>query len=103
VRSRHYQPTGRQIAAARAVVAWYLELYHGTTDDPGVLAMFEDAGRVGAFAVRARDLRDDEDEALFRLLIATTMFQRRQDQQILRILRSLSTTRVGDLTNPTSF
>jgi hypothetical protein len=61
--------------------------------------MFFSQERVGAFAVDAQRFHDGEGEALGRVLIATTMFQRRQDQQILRILRGMSVERVEELTS----
>ena len=51
--------------------------------------MFYDRGRVGALAVLPADLRAGRPAALFKVLIAATMFQRRQDVQIMRILRGL--------------
>jgi hypothetical protein len=93
------RPTRRQVNAARAIVRWYIELYYGTPDDPGVPSMFCDPTRVGAFAVDYNALRAGEHEALFRLLIATTMFQRRQDVQILRILRGIPAVEVRELTD----
>lgn len=51
--------------------------------------MFCEPSRVGAFAVDRAALRAGDGRALFRLLVATAMFQRRQDVQILRILRGV--------------
>jgi len=82
-------PTRKQLRAATAVVHWYLGRHFQTPTDPGVVAMFCDPARVGAFSVDRRALRSGEGDALFRLLVATTMFQRRQDVQILRILRGM--------------
>ena len=62
--------------------------------------MFADRDSVGHFAVRWRDLLSGSPEALFRILVATVMFQRRQDQQILRILRGLTKEQVSELTTP---
>jgi hypothetical protein len=75
-RGRDASPTRSQVSVTRAVLEWYFRLYHRTRDDPGVRSMFEDSAKVGAFAVRACDLRHDKADALFRLLVATTMFQR---------------------------
>lgn len=52
--------------------------------------MFCDPHRVGHFAVDLDHVRRGEASALFRLLVATTMFQRRQDVQIMRVLRGIS-------------
>lgn len=86
--------------ATSAVVRWYLRLHHRTVDDPGTARTFRDRRKVGAFAVSADAVRSGDSDALFRLLIATTMFQRRQDLQIMRILRSLSEAQVAQLTRP---
>jgi hypothetical protein len=82
-------PTRAQVRQARAVVEWYLSLYYGRPDDPGVPHAFCDPARVGHFAVAPAALKRAEPDALFRLLVAVAMFQRRQDVQILRILRGM--------------
>jgi hypothetical protein len=87
---RARRPRASQVAATKAVVQWYLAQHFGRASDPGVIEMFCDPGRVGAFAVDRRALRAGEGRALFRLLVATAMFQRRQDVQILRILQGMS-------------
>lgn len=94
------RPSRRQIDATRAVVRWYLRLYFDTPHDPGVTARFCDPAVVGARAIDPAQLRLGDPAALFRLLVATTMFQRRQDQQILRILRSTPSEDVRDLSDP---
>lgn len=94
------RPSRRQIDATSAVVRWYLRLYFDTPHDPGVTARFCDPAVVGAWAVDAAALRAGEPDALFRLMVATTMFQRRQDQQILRILRATPLAAVQDLSDP---
>lgn len=80
----------RQVDATRAVVRWYLGLYHGTAHDLGGPATFVDRARVGAFAVSPAAFERGEPRALFKLLIAMTLFQRRQDQQVFRILRGMT-------------
>jgi hypothetical protein len=87
---RPRRPRANQVAATTAVVEWYLQHHYGRTSDPGVVEMFCDPARVGAFAVERRALRAGDGRALFRLLVATAMFQRRQDVQILRILQGIS-------------
>ena len=82
-------PSPSQVHATTAVVRWYLERYFGTSGDPGVAARFCEPGRIGAFAVAPAALAAGESTALFRLLVATAMFQRRQDVQIQRILRGI--------------
>lgn len=82
-------PRESQVAATAAVVGWYLKHHFRKPSDPGVVGMFCDPARVGAFAVERRALRAGDGRALFRLLVATSMFQRRQDVQVLRILRGI--------------
>lgn len=94
--------TRAQARAADAVVRWYLGRYYGAPDDPGVPQRFTEEAQVGAFAVDAAALAAGEPEALFRLLVTTAMFQRRQDQQILRILRSTPPERARSLTDAVS-
>lgn len=83
-------PTARQARLAEAVVRWYLEAHYGTPDDRGVTQTFCDPGRVGMFAVRSSAIAARDAEHLFRLLTAVVMFQRRQDEQITRILRGMT-------------
>jgi len=59
--------------------------------------MFMEPDLVGLFAVSAKEYSLGDARALFRLFIATTLFQRRQDQQVLRILRSLTASQVQEL------
>jgi hypothetical protein len=90
-------PTRPQLVATHAVVAWYVARHFGTAADPGTLATFTDPARVGAFAVTIHDLRREEPAALFRLLVATTLFQRQRDLQILRILREMADADVAEI------
>jgi hypothetical protein len=83
------KPTRSQVNATHRVVQWYLERYYRTPDDPGVPARFCERERVGAFALDPALLAEGDADTLFRLLVMTTMFQRRQDQQILRVLRGM--------------
>jgi hypothetical protein len=78
------------VTAATAVVRWYLDHHFRRPSDPGVVDMFCDPERVGSFAVDRHALRVGNGPTLFRLLVATSMFQRRQDVQILRILQQMS-------------
>ncbi|MCY1072540.1 hypothetical protein OV090_47780 [Nannocystis sp. RBIL2] len=81
------------------MTAWYLERYHGSDDDVGVVGMFTDQARVGHFAVPRASLEAEDPDALFRVLVATTMFQRRQDVQIMRVLRGIAPRDVEQLTS----
>jgi hypothetical protein len=94
------RPREAQVRVVAAVVRWYLGAYHGTRDDPGVAPRFRDRRKVGDFAVSSSGVSRGDDDELFRLLVATTMFQRRQDVQILRILRSMSPEQVDALARP---
>lgn len=93
------RPTRSQVAAAARVSAWYLERYHGTPDDLGVPAMFTRRDLVGSFALTEDEFSEGRPQALFRMLVATTLFQRRQDQQVMRILRGLANSQVNELTH----
>ncbi|MDB4928241.1 MAG: hypothetical protein JWM10_725 [Myxococcaceae bacterium] len=90
-------PTSRQVEVARAAVRWYLATHHSSPDDQGTAQVFCNPKRVGAFAVSREALVAHDGEALFRLLVAVTMFQRRQDNQITRILRSMTREDAGEL------
>lgn len=92
------RPTRRQYRAARAVTGWYLEAYYSTPDDVGTPAMFCRHDRVGHFAVDATALSAGDGESLFRLLVTMTMFQRRSDLQIMRVLRGIDRNDARELT-----
>lgn len=81
------------------MVRWYLQLHFRRPSDPGVVEMFCDPARVGAFAVDRRALRVGDGRALFRLLVTTAMFQRRQDVQILRILQGMGESDASELSD----
>lgn len=93
-------PTDAQVRVAASVVDWYLGRYWRTRWDPGVGSMFLDARRVGPFAVTREDLAAGEGAALFRMLFVTAMFQRRQDVQIMRILRGISREDAAEISDP---
>lgn len=84
------RPTRRQYAAARSVTAWYMRSYYGRAEDVGVAGMFCRRDRVGHFAIDRAALAEGSPEALFRLLVTMTMFQRRSDLQIMRVLRGIA-------------
>jgi hypothetical protein len=91
-------PSPAQVRATRAVTQWYLARHFRRPDDAGTPRMFTDPERVGSFAVTEGGLRSGDDASLFRLLVATAMFQRRQDVQILRILRGINEADAMELT-----
>lgn len=84
------EPTRRQYAAARSITEWYILSYYLTPKDVGVAAMFCRSDRVGHFAIDRTALSAGSPDALFRLLVTMTMFQRRSDLQIMRVLRAIS-------------
>jgi hypothetical protein len=69
--------------------------------DVGVAAMFCRHDRVGHFAIDHAALSANSPEALFRLLVTMTMFQRRSDLQIMRVLRGISYEDAFELTDAT--
>jgi hypothetical protein len=95
-------PSRRQYSATRAITAWYLESYYGTPQDVGVAAMFCREERVGQFATDPAALAAGDGEALFRLLVTMTMFQRRSDLQIMRVLRGIDKDDARELTSPST-
>lgn len=96
------QPTAEQVRVTRDVARWYLARFYRRPDDPGVPKMFADQALVGPFAIDLDALRDGDDAALFRLLVTTAMFQRRQDVQIMRILRGISSEDASELSSASS-
>lgn len=96
------RPSRSQYSATRAVVSWYLETYYQTEQDVGVPAMFCREDRVGHFAVDAQALAKGDGDALFRLLVTMTMFQRRSDLQIMRVLRGMSARSAHEMTTSSS-
>jgi len=93
------RPTAQQVATTTAVTAWYLRSYYGTPDDVGVAEMFCRRDRVGEFAVDRSDLKAGKPEALFRLLVTMTMFQRRSDLQIMRVLNGIGASDAREMTD----
>ena len=93
-------PSRSQRVAAREITAWYLNRYYQTASDVGVAAMFCRQDLVGHFAVSDAALASGDGDALFRLLVTVTMFQRRSDQQIMRVLRGISREDAVEMTNP---
>lgn len=92
-------PSRAQVAATSAVVRWYVATHFGSSDDAGVTMMFCDPQRVGSFAVTPEAIAAGDGAALFKLLVTTAMFQRRQDVQILRILRGIKRRDALELTS----
>lgn len=63
--------------------------------------MFCDQSRLGHFAVTRDALAAGRPAALFKVLVAATMFQRRQDAQIMRVLRGIGREDARELTSST--
>src|SRR5687768_3342615 len=83
--------TATQIAATRAIVSWYFKTHHGSQHDVGLPAMFMSSRVVGEFAVTPEEFESGDPRALFRMLIACSMFQRLRDQLVLKILQNMPT------------
>lgn len=92
-------PTLPQIQATLLVTEWYLTHYFRTADDVGVPQMFSDPERLGFFAVSANAIATGDDHALFRLFVTMIMFQRRSDQQIMRVLKGIPRQEAEELTD----
>lgn len=88
-RLRSEGPLQVQTGVVQQIVAWYLGLYYDTSEDLGTAAMFCDGAKVGYFALPRERLIAADGPVLFRLLVMMTLFQRRQDAQVLRILRGI--------------
>lgn len=97
--ARDLAPTSRQVHAAESITGWYLKLHYCSPSDQGVAQTFCDPARVGSFAVDLESIVRRDGGALFRLLVAVSMFQRRQDNQITRVLRSISPVDAEELTS----
>lgn len=82
--------TGWQVRKTRLVVAWYLEHHYGRGEELGTREMYADPTRVGRLAVDPGALSAGLPTALFRVLVATAMFQRIRDSHVTSILRGLS-------------
>ena len=92
-------PTSKQVATTHAVTEWYLRSYFRTPEDVGVTQMFCRRDRVGEFAVDQDALKAGEPAALFRLLVTMTMFQRRSDLQIMRVLQGIEADDAQEMTD----
>ena len=73
--------------------------YYRTPDDVGVTEMFCRKDRVGHFAIDRSALVTGKPEALFGLLVTMTMFQRRSDAQIMRVLRGIERDDASEMTD----
>ena len=93
------RPTRRQYRITREVTRWYLNHYFRTPADIGLPRMFCDPEMVGYFAVDGAQLARGDGAALFKLLVTMTMFQRRSDAQIMRVLRGISREDADELTD----
>ena len=93
------KPNCQQYSAARAVTVWYLDTYYGTPEDVGVSSMFCREDCVGHFAVDAKGLSTGDGDMLFRLLVTMTMFQKRSDRQIMRVLQGIAKRDAREMTD----
>lgn len=88
-----------QIDLSVEITSWYLRYYYQPPFDIGLPQMFCDEAKVGHFAVDAARLAAGDGDALFRLLVTMTMFQRRSDAQIMRVLRGISRDAADEMTS----
>lgn len=84
----------------RASVNWYFEWHFRSATEPGTLGMFASKKLLGAAATSERAVAANDARALFRLFVATAMFQRQRDVQVQRILRSLPPREAAALLDP---
>lgn len=88
------------LVSLRRVVAWYFAHVYGVTEGPGVLPFYCDPSRVGRFAVEPEALAGGYEEALFRLLVALSMYQARRDVVIMAQQRRMTSAAVTPLSSP---
>jgi hypothetical protein len=87
--SRSFRPSRRQVELTRRVVEWYFQVYRGSPYELGTASMYCDSKRLGWFAVSRSAFRNGTATALFKALVATTLFQRLQDVLALKILQGI--------------
>ena len=87
-------------AAAAAIYGWYVNHYWTTDNDVGTLTFLTRVDKLGYFAIDKDAIEAADEDALFKLLVLTTMFQRLRDQNVCSILRSLSNEQVNSVTRP---
>ncbi len=93
----------RTVTAAEeveAIVDWYLDKAYRRWEGPNVTPFFADRQRVGHFAVDLDLLQRGEERALFRLLVALSMYQSRRDIDIMAIQRGMLMRTVDRMTSP---
>src|SRR5262249_44510552 len=93
-------PSRRAVDAVARIVAWYFRTAYGVWEGPGTLPYYCDPARVGAFAVAPEALARGDEAALFRLLVATAMFQVRRDVDVMAIQRAVPARTARDLLSP---
>lgn len=71
-------------AEVARIVEWYFDKVFGAHEGPGVLPYYCDPARVGAFALSRTELATGNDNALFRLFVALSMFQGLRDVVIMK-------------------
>lgn len=90
-------PTTEQIEFTSLTVQWYIATHYSHAAEPGFPTMFFDPDEVGHFAIDAEAFERGDADTLFKVLIATTMFQRRQDAQIIRVLKGMPSQIVDEI------
>ncbi len=98
MRGREPSPAAGEVV--RRVVRWYFDRVYGTHEGGAVPPYYVDPDRVGYFAVGPDELREGQDDALFRLFVAMAMFQARRDVLIMqqqRLTSARAVSRVASL------
>jgi len=90
--------TSWQTRRVRAVVRWYMERHHRRSTQAGMPEMFWDASRIGAFAVDPVAVQEQDEEAMFRMLVTCAMFQQKRDVEVMKILRGIDPEDVWQMT-----
>lgn len=78
-------------------MAWYFDTVYGTLEGPNVSPFYCDPSKVGPFAVSQRSLADGDEETLFQLFVALTMFQGVRDVVVMRRQLSLTAEQAAPL------
>jgi hypothetical protein len=81
------------------VLEWYFQHYHRTRANLGTADTFVDRSLLGAFTADRSAFSRGEGYALTKVLVACTFFQKRQDQQVLRILKQMRPQDAATLTD----
>ena len=82
------------------MVEWYAAHVYGQLEGASTLPFYCDAARVGRFAVDPSKLARGDEDALFGLFVALTMYQSRRDVDIMQKQRDMPARAVAALVDP---